>query len=114
MLPDPKFTNELGVEQCQALLQSEAPPLLIDCRELNEYVHCQIAGATLIPLSKFMGLAEEAFMSAENPAIIYCPHGVRSLNAVFYLREQGFSHTYSMAGGIDQWSLLIDQEVSRY
>ena len=114
MLPDPEFTNELDVVQCQVLLQSEDRPLLIDCRELNEYTHCRIAGATLVPLSNFMGTAETEFSSSDSPAIIYCHHGVRSLNAVFYLRKQGFSHTYSMAGGIDQWSLLIDQEVPRY
>jgi rhodanese-related sulfurtransferase len=114
MLPDPSHTFELDVAQCQDLLKSENPPLLIDCRELNEYTHCRIDGATLVPLSNFMGPAEVEFSSGDVPAIIYCHHGVRSLNAVFYLREQGFTHTYSMAGGIDQWSLLIDQDVARY
>ena len=114
MLLDPSHTFELDVAQCQALLKSENAPLLIDCRELNEYTHCRIDGATLVPLSNFMGPAEAEFSSENLPAIIYCHHGVRSLKAVFYLREQGFTHTYSMAGGIDQWSLLIDPEVSRY
>ena len=114
MLPDPTQTFELNVRQCQDLLKSEQPPLLIDCRELNEYTHCRIDGATLVPLSNFRGSAESEFSAEDAPAIIYCHHGVRSLNAVFYLREQGFSHTYSMAGGIDQWSLLIDPDVVRY
>jgi rhodanese-related sulfurtransferase len=114
MLPDPSHSFELDVTQCQTLLKSENPPLLIDCRELHEYTHCRIQGATLVPLSNFMGPAETEFSREDTPAIIYCHHGVRSLNAVFYLREQGFTHTYSMAGGIDQWSLLIDSEISRY
>ena len=114
MLPDPSHTFEINVTLSQALLRSENPPLLIDCREINEYTHCRIDGATLVPLSDFMGAAEAEFSSSEVPAIIYCHHGVRSLNAVFYLREQGFTHTYSMAGGIDQWSLSIDSEVPRY
>lgn len=114
MHPDPSHTFELDVAQCQLLINGENPPLLIDCRELTEYTHCRIEGATLLPLSNFMGPAEAEFSSADVPAIIYCHHGVRSLNAVFYLREQGFTHTYSMTGGIDQWSLLIDPSVARY
>ncbi|MEO1856677.1 MAG: rhodanese-like domain-containing protein [Rubritalea sp.] len=114
MQAGPTHTFELDVVQCHAMLKAKNPPLLIDCRELNEYTHCRIEGATLVPLSNFIGTAEEEFPSAETPAIIYCHHGVRSLNAVNYLREQGFTHSYSMAGGIDQWSLLIDQKVPRY
>ena len=114
MLPDPSHTTELEVGQCQTLLGSDNSPLLIDCRELTEYTHCRIDGAILVPLSDFTGTAEAEFPSRDTPAIIYCHHGVRSLNAVFYLREQGFTHTYSMTGGIDQWSLLIDQNIARY
>lgn len=114
MLPKPAFTNELSVEQCKELLTRPEPLLLIDCRELNEFAYCRIAGARPVPLSNFAGSAEAEFSSSDTPAIIYCHHGVRSLNAVYYLRDQGFSHTYSMRGGIDQWSECIDTSVPRY
>ncbi|MFC4994979.1 rhodanese-like domain-containing protein [Rubritalea tangerina] len=86
----------------------------MDCREANEYAYCRIEGATLVPLSQFASLCEAEFEARNTPAIIYCHHGVRSLNAVFYLRDQGYTHTFSMAGGIDQWSLHIDPLVPRY
>ncbi|MGJ8672378.1 rhodanese-like domain-containing protein [Rubritalea sp.] len=114
MLPDPAFTNELNVAQCRELLTSDTPPLLIDCRELNEYAFCRIEGSHLVPLSNFTGTAEAEFANKDTPAIIYCHHGVRSLNAVFYLREQGYTHTYSMRGGIEHWSLEIDPSIPRY
>ena len=114
MLPSPEYTNELSVQQCRELLQSDNPPLLIDCRELNEYSFCRIEGSTLVPLSNFPGTAEGEFPATDTPAIIYCHHGVRSLNAVFYLRDKGFTHTYSMRGGIDIWSAEIDPSVPRY
>lgn len=113
-LPDPEFANELSVQQCKALLEGENPPLLIDCRELNEYAFCRIEGSTLAPLSNFMETAEAEFKASDTPAIIYCHHGVRSLNAVFYLRDKGFTHTYSMHGGIELWSTDIDPSVPRY
>lgn len=114
MLPDPEFTNELSVAQCRDFLGRETPPLLIDCREVHEYAHCRIEGSMLVPLSNFMGNAEAHFSKKDTPAIIYCHHGVRSLNAVYYLREQGYLHTYSMAGGIDAWSVEVDSSVARY
>lgn len=114
MLPDSESTNELDVHQCRELLRSDTPPLLIDCRELSEYSFCRIEGAILVPLSDFMGSAEAQFASADTPALIYCHHGVRSLNAVFYLREQGFLRTFSMRGGVDLWSLAVDSSVPRY
>ena len=46
--------------------------------------------------------------------IVYCHHGVRSLNVVNWLREQGVSGCQSMAGGIDRWSLQIDPSIPRY
>ncbi|MFC5049397.1 rhodanese-like domain-containing protein [Rubritalea spongiae] len=113
-LPDPTYTNELDPLQCQQLLASEVPPLLIDCRELNEFAFCRIDGSALVPLSNFTEKAEAEFPEKDTPAIIYCHHGVRSLNAVFYLRAQGFTHTYSMRGGIDLWSLEIDPSIPRY
>ncbi len=42
--------------------------------------------------------------------IVFCHHGVRSLNVVHWLREQGVDACQSMAGGIDRWSLEIDSE----
>jgi rhodanese-related sulfurtransferase len=47
------------------------------------------------------------------PIICYCHHGVRSLAAAEILRSKGFE-AYSLAGGIDQWSLDIDPKITRY
>ena len=105
---------EISPKDTQARLTSEHPPILIDCREQHEYDFCRIEGSILIPLSLFAGKAEALFQHAEQNAIIYCHHGVRSLYALQYLREQGFSHTLSMQGGIDAWSCSVDQSVPRY
>ena len=59
-------------------------------------------------LSRLDARADEA------PLIVFCHHGVRSLNVVHWLREQGVAACQSMAGGIDRWSLEIDPSVPRY
>lgn len=114
MLPAPEFTNELSVIECKDLLSHSRAPVLIDCRELHEYTFCRIEGSTLVPLSSFAGSAEAELPENDTAVIIYCHHGVRSLNAVYYLRDKGYTHTYSMRGGIDAWSLEIDPSVPRY
>jgi len=60
------------------------------------------------------GKAEKVFQDPEQEAIIYCHHGVRSLHAVQYLRQQGFQNTLSMQGGIDAWSNQIDPNLEKY
>ncbi len=105
---------EISAAETVKLLHSESPPLLIDCREENEYEFCRIEGAILVPLSNFSGKAEALLNHTNDTVIIYCHHGVRSLHAAQYLHQQGFTKTLSMQGGIDIWSLEIDPEIRRY
>ncbi len=59
-------------------------------------------------------LSELSAKASEAPLIVYCHHGVRSLNVVNWLREQGVGPCQSMSGGIDAWSLAVDPSVGRY
>jgi len=113
-LPDSETTLEISTQQCDSLLRSLSPPLLIDCREIYEYEHCHIASSKLVPLSIFQEHIEAEFPTPETPAIIYCHHGVRSLTATRYLRDLGYHQTFSMIGGIDLWSTKIDSQIPRY
>ncbi|MEM9018801.1 MAG: rhodanese-like domain-containing protein, partial [Verrucomicrobiota bacterium] len=69
--------------------------------------------AKLVPLTRFGELAP-ALLTIDKPLIVYCHHGMRSLHATNYLREQGASKTWSLAGGIDLWSSQIDPDIPRY
>ncbi len=89
--------------------------VLIDVREPGEFQMARIEGAELIPMRTIP--AELSRLEAEArqaPVVVFCHHGVRSLNVVNWLREQGVSACQSMAGGIDRWSLEIDPSVPRY
>ena len=88
---------------------------LVDVREPEEWQITRIAGAGHIPmrlipaaLPKLEELAEEA------PLIVFCHHGVRSLQVVNWLRQQGVEASHSMAGGIEQWSREVDPAVPTY
>ncbi len=88
---------------------------LIDVREPHERAQSSIAGSELVPLRSVPAtLSQLQVRAAEAPLIVFCHHGVRSLNAVGWLRRQGIENCQSLAGGIDQWSVEIDPRVPRY
>jgi rhodanese-related sulfurtransferase len=88
---------------------------LIDVREPNEFAICKIEGAALVPMRSVPSeLQDLEAKAAAAPLIVFCHHGVRSLNVVHWLREQGVENCCSMAGGIDAWSAVVDPSVPRY
>ena len=88
--------------------------VLIDCRTPEEHEFCRIQGAQLVPLQELAQRLDEFEDHADKRIIVYCHHGRRSLQAAAMIRATGFENTWSMAGGIDQWSLAIDSAVPRY
>jgi rhodanese-related sulfurtransferase len=88
---------------------------LLDCREPSEFQICRIDGAVLIPMNEIPLRVQEVDSLAEDrTVVVYCHHGVRSLNVTNWLRHNGIENVQSMAGGIDDWSRSIDPTVPRY
>lgn len=118
MLPDDE-QFEITVQEVAALrADADSPVRIIDCREDDEFAYCRMEGAELIPLSRFAELAETRLLAEEGetaaPVVVYCHHGMRSMNATQFLRAKGRTRVWSMRGGIDAWSAEIDPEVPRY
>jgi rhodanese-related sulfurtransferase len=106
---------EITPVEVQRRLQSGEKLALIDVREPGEFQLARIGGAELIPMRAVPAeLSRLDVQAAETPLIVFCHHGVRSLNVVHWLREQGVDACQSMAGGIDRWSLEIDPNITRY
>ncbi len=111
--PDAKQTEEVSPEELQALLDNEAVRL-IDCREPDEHALCRIGGAVLIPLQQIPAEIGAVRGEGGRPIVVYCHHGMRSLNATQFLRARGLADVFSLRGGIDAWSLVVDPGVPRY
>ena len=86
---------------------------LLDVREPWEFETTRIEGATLIPMGDIPSRAHQE-LDPEAHIIVYCHHGVRSMNVTAWLRQQGFEKAQSMAGGIDAWSRTVDGKVPVY
>jgi rhodanese-related sulfurtransferase len=88
---------------------------LIDVREPVEFQITRIEGAELVPMNTVPAALQKLEAQAdEGTLIVFCHHGVRSLQVVNWLRQQGLEACQSMAGGINRWSLEVDAAVPRY
>lgn len=106
---------EITVSEVKELLGNGQPVRLIDVREPREHQVCQIAGAELIPMGTIpQHLSRLEDHAEDSKLVIFCHHGMRSLNVVAWLREKGIANCVSMRGGIDAWSLQVDPSVPRY
>jgi rhodanese-related sulfurtransferase len=85
---------------------------LVDVRTPQEYEIARIEGSHLAD----QALIQEMVHSwpKDTPIVTVCHHGMRSLDAVAYLRGHGLRNTRSMSGGIDVWSKTVDPRVPRY
>jgi len=100
---EPKTVHEMR--------QRAEPFMLLDCREEWEHQTARIEGAMLIPMRKIPRSLEQ--IPKGQPIVVYCHHGMRSLDVAAWLQKQGFS-AQSLSGGIDRWSMEIDPSVPRY
>ena len=87
--------------------------LVLDCRTDAERAIACIADSMHVPLAQTRGMLQELLAHVERTVVVHCHHGVRSLQVTQFLRDEGFD-AYSLAGGIDRWSLEIDASIPRY
>ena len=116
-MPD-STTIELSAADAATLLRSRAGTavsiLLLDCRTPEEHATARIAGSLLIPMQELPERLAEIEAWRDQPIIVHCHHGMRSLRVATWLREKGFAQVQSMQGGIDAWSADVDPSVPRY
>ncbi len=85
---------------------------LIDVREPEEFEIARIEGAHLLPLSRFHDWSHA--LNPDDEIVVMCHHGIRSAQTCSVLARVGFKKLYNLAGGIDAWSLEVDEKVPRY
>jgi rhodanese-related sulfurtransferase len=89
------------------------PVVVLDVREPWEYEVARLDGSLLMPMGDVPSRAHQE-LDPDAAIVVYCHHGVRSLNTAVWLRNQGFERAQSLAGGIDEWSRSVDATVARY
>ena len=103
---------QLTPQQVQDGLQKQPAPLLLDVREEDEVRLCALPGSLHIPMNLIPLRHNE--LPDDVPIIVYCHHGIRSLNVARYLAHVGFENVANLQGGIDAWARQIDLSLPRY
>ena len=102
----------ITVSELKARMDKGDKIFLLDVREPHEYSLAKIDGSVLIPLGQVPHSLKQLDPSSE--IVAYCHKGMRSADAVGFLLQQGFANVKNLIGGIEAWSIEIDQSVPRY
>jgi len=105
---------EIDCQTVKQKLDSNHGFLLLDCREQEEYNLVNIAESQLIPMSEIQQRLSELDEHRSLEVIVFCHHGMRSMQVTSWLLQEGFKNVKSMQGGIDAWSCEIDDSKPRY
>lgn len=105
--------DEVTVQEMKRVLDHpELGIQVVDVRETHELALARVGGVLSLPLSDLPSRFTE--LNANQMIYLHCKAGVRSLQALEYLRERGFKYLKSVRGGIDAWSKEIDPGIPRY
>lgn len=108
------MVHEISVQQLHAMLTAGESVYLLDVRQSWEHDFAALPDSCLIPLDQLPLRAAELQPPEGTVVIVYCHHGIRSRTGAAILQQSGLGKVFSLAGGIDAWSRLIDPQVPRY
>lgn len=90
--------QELEVAELEAFLQAHPEANVVDIREDHEWEAGHLASAVHVGRGILERDAETTF-APDQPLVLYCGGGFRSVLSAHALQEMGFSRVYSLAGG---------------
>lgn len=107
--------QSLSSRQLDEILTNQPDDIfLLDVREVSELSICHLPQSIHIPMNLIPLYLDK--IPDDKMIIIYCHHGIRSLNVALYLIDNGFdeSQIYNLKNGIDDWAQNIDKTMIRY
>ncbi len=102
----------LEIDVATAAQQLRAGALLLDVREPYEVAHVAVAGSRHVPMRQIPAALDD--LPRDQPILVLCHHGGRSLRVTQFLRANGFAGAVNVAGGIDAWAQQVDPTLPRY
>ncbi len=104
---------EITPQELAAKLRDNGKDLMIlDVREPHEWEIVHFPNARLIPRGDLPERIHE--LDTADEIIVHCKTGVRSAQALSFLRQAGFRKVKNLRGGIDAWARDIDPSMPRY
>ena len=89
------------VQEATQSLQDGTDAVLVDVREMDEFIELRAHGATLIPLGTLETRSSE--LPRDRTLLMVCRSGARSGRATAFLLQQGFADVRNVDGGMIAW-----------
>lgn len=107
----PPMVNQLTVDELKEWMDQGKPHLLVDVRTEEERSTAKIEPSHFFD-DDLRGKLDD--MDRAQTVVFYCHRGSRSQQAATHLLNMGFKDVHNLQGGIDAWSVHIDEDVPRY
>ncbi|MCK5889653.1 MAG: rhodanese-like domain-containing protein [Methylococcales bacterium] len=82
---------------------NSADTIVVDVRDLHEYIQGHIEDSRNLPLSKFSERIESLEEFKNQAIIVVCQTGTRSISACKTLTKANFNNVFNMVGGMQSW-----------
>jgi rhodanese-related sulfurtransferase len=103
---------QIDVSALSKIRDEKQDVTILDVREPWEFAICAIETSINVPLSTLpQNLGR---LPSEGPLVVLCHHGGRSMQAVAWLRQNGFANATNLEGGIDAWARQVDRSMATY
>ena len=103
---------QISSQDLKAQLSSDKKLKLLDVRQPHEAQICSLAGSILVDQEVAQDIMDN--WPKDTPIVVYCHHGMRSMDAATWLIGHGFKNVKSLRGGIDHWASTIEPSMRRY
>jgi rhodanese-related sulfurtransferase len=104
--------KDLSPQEAAKLLEQDKSIILLDVREQWEYDKVHIPDCRFMPISSFM--KEMSTLKKDDPLLVYCHHGSRSMQVCMFLIQKGFTRVMNLNGGIDRYANEVDKSLAKY
>jgi len=104
--------DAISVHQLAAWQKDDVAHVILDVREAEELAICRFESALHIPMQQIPSRLAE--LPVDEPVVIICHHGMRSMHVVNFLRDAGRHNVINLDGGIDAWARQVDTAMARY
>ncbi|MGC0364867.1 molybdopterin/thiamine biosynthesis adenylyltransferase/rhodanese-related sulfurtransferase [Rhodococcus sp. 27YEA15] len=106
--------STITAPELKALIDGGREIELIDVREPVEWDIMRLPGAVLVPKDRILSGDALASLPQNRQLVLYCKTGIRSAEALAFLKSAGFADAVHVQGGAIAWANQVDASLPVY
>jgi adenylyltransferase/sulfurtransferase len=106
------IVRDIESDKANEMLMDGKLEFILDVREPEEWELASIDHSIQIPMGQIMQQLHS--IPQDKNGLVVCHHGMRSAFLIKQLQQNGFHNLFNLKGGIDSWSIHVDDSIPRY